>query len=146
VPTGIELDVRRTVDGVLVVHHDPALADGRVIVETLWRDLPDHIPTLGAALDACDGAWVNVEIKNRPSEPDFDPADRVVVELLAELAERGDPGRWLISCSRLETVDRCRLVDPTVPTAWLGRVRGAGLPVTTYSTGTTYSTVRGPAG
>jgi glycerophosphoryl diester phosphodiesterase len=116
---GIELDVRRTADGVLVVHHDASLSDGRVIVETAWRDVPDEVPTLGSALDACAGAWVNIEIKNSPDDPDFDPDDRVVPEVLAELAERGGNGRWLISSFRLATVDRCHLVDPTVPTAWL---------------------------
>jgi glycerophosphoryl diester phosphodiesterase len=115
---GIELDVRRTADGVLVVHHDAALADGRVIVDTPRAELPEEVPTLGAALDACGGAWVNIEIKNSSEDPDFDPDDRVAVEVLAELAERGD-GRWLISSFRLETVDRCHLVEPGVPTAWL---------------------------
>lgn len=115
---GIELDARRTIDGVIVVHHDARLADGRVIVETSWRDLPAHVPTLGEALDACGRAWVNIEIKNSPNEPDFDPQDRLAVEVLAHLAERA-AGRWLLSCFRLETVDRCRLVAPEIPTAWL---------------------------
>jgi glycerophosphoryl diester phosphodiesterase len=114
----VELDVRRTGDGVLVVHHDVRVTDGGVIAETRWRDLPSHVPTLGEALDACDGAWVNIEIKNDEREPDFDPDDRVAVEVLAALAERG-PGRRLISSFRLRTVDRCRLLDPSVPTAWL---------------------------
>ena len=96
----------------------PRLPDGRVIVDTPWRELPEHVPTLGDALDACAGAWVNIEIKNRPTEPDFDPDDHVAVEVLAHLAERG-AGRWLISSFRLETIDRCRLVAPDVPTAWL---------------------------
>ena len=117
---GVELDVRRSADGVVVVHHDPVLADGRVIVQTRWRDMPDHVPTLGEALDSCAGAWVNIEIKNSPHEPDFDPDDRLAVEVLAHLAERG-PGRWLLSSFRLETVDRCHLVAPEVPTAWLTR-------------------------
>lgn len=117
---GIELDARRTRDGVLVVHHDPFLADGRPIVETVLRDLPNHVPTLGAALDACSGAAVNIEIKNSDLEPDFDPADHVAIEVLAELAERGPRGGpWIISCFRLATVDRCRALAPEVPTAWL---------------------------
>jgi glycerophosphoryl diester phosphodiesterase len=49
---GVELDVRRTADDRLVVHHDPRLADGRVIVDTPARDLPGHIPSLEAALAA----------------------------------------------------------------------------------------------
>ena len=73
---GIELDVRRSADDRLVVHHDAALADGRLIRHTGSADLPDHIPSLAAALDACEGAFVNVEIKNDPSDPDFDPSRR----------------------------------------------------------------------
>jgi glycerophosphoryl diester phosphodiesterase len=114
----VELDVRRTADGVVVVHHDARVTDGGVIAETRWRDLPAYVPTLGEALDACAGVWVNIEIKNDEREPDFDPDDRLAVDVLAVLAERAS-GRWLISSFRLRTIDRCRLLDPTVPTAWL---------------------------
>jgi glycerophosphoryl diester phosphodiesterase len=116
---GVELDVRRTADGVLVVHHDPALGDGRAIVGLHAADLPNHIPDLGAALDACKGMWVNVEIKNDPSEPDFDPNDRIADETVAVLKARGEDDRWLISSFRLETIDRCRALVETIPTAWL---------------------------
>ena len=70
-------------DGVLVVHHDAFLSDGRPIVESSLRVLPSHVPTLGSALDACRGATVNIEIKNSDTEPDFDPADQVAIEVLA---------------------------------------------------------------
>ena len=117
---GIELDVRRTADGLLVVHHDAVLGDGRVIVETRRSELPFYVPTLAEALDACAGAWVNLEIKNDPGEPDFDPDDAVVEGVLAELERRGaGAGPWLVSSFRLETVDRCRALAPHVPTAWL---------------------------
>jgi len=115
---GVELDVRRTSDGVLVVHHDARLGDGSTIVETPWRALPPHVATLGEALDACAPLWVNIEIKNDERDPDFDPDDHVAVEVLAALAERGG-GRWLLSSFRMATVDRCRQVDASVPTAWL---------------------------
>ena len=72
---GIELDVRRTADDRLVVHHDPVLADGRTIRSTAATELPGHVPTLDAAIGACEGMFVNIEIKNDPDEPDFDPTD-----------------------------------------------------------------------
>ena len=133
---GVELDVRRTADGVLVVHHDARVNDGPVIAEAAWQDLPPYVPTLGDALDACAGAWVTIEIKNLEGEPDFDPADRAAVEVLAMLAERG-PGRWLLASFRLQTVDRCRLLDPSVPTAWLTLEMGPDVIEQTASRGHT---------
>ena len=62
-------------------------SNGRPIVETSLRDLPSHVPTLGTALDACRGTTVNIEIKNSDAEPDFDPADQVAIDVLAELAD-----------------------------------------------------------
>ena len=115
----VELDVRRTADGVLVVHHNPHLADGRLIATTANRDLPASVPTLGEALDACEGMWVNVEIKNDPEEADFDPTESIADETVAHLLARGEDDRWLISCFRIETVDRCRELAPQIRTAWL---------------------------
>lgn len=115
----VELDVRRTADGALVVHHNPQLDDGRVIATLAVAELPNHVPTLSAALDACAGMWVNVEIKNDPTEPDFDPSDQIADHTVALLQQRSEDGRWLISSFRLETIDRCRAVVPTIRTAWL---------------------------
>lgn len=111
--------MRCTRDGVLVVHHDARLADGRAIVDVGAADLPAHLPTLAAALDACAGMWVNVEIKNGANEPDFDPTDRIADQTIAALSERGEDDRWLVSSFRIETVDRCRSLAPTIRTAWL---------------------------
>jgi glycerophosphoryl diester phosphodiesterase len=116
---GVELDVRRTADDVLVVHHDPLTTDSREIRQTQSAALPEHIPTLDQALDACAGMWVNLEIKNDASEPDFDPSEWVADETMALLARRGEPERWLMSSFRIETMDRCRVVAPAVRTAWL---------------------------
>ena len=116
---GVELDVRRTADDRLVVHHDAALPDGRVIRATASDDLPDRVPTLAAALDACTGMFVNIEIKNGPDDPDFDPTEWVAHRVIADLVARTPHSRWLISSFRLETVDVCRQLLPTVPTAWL---------------------------
>ena len=115
-----ELDVRRTADDVLVVHHNPMLDDGRVISSLAKSELPAHIPTLDEALDACAPMWVNVEIKNDPTEPDFDVDEVIADRTIACLAARpeGDD-RWLISSFRRETVDRCRALRPQIATAWL---------------------------
>lgn len=123
---GIELDARRTADGAIVVHHDAYLpdADGdgtrRAIVDCLRTDLPTWLPTIGDALDACAGVWVNIEIKNGPHEPDFDTTDAVATAVLAHLDDRTEPlDNWLISSFRRETVERCRTINPAVATAWL---------------------------
>lgn len=117
---GIELDLRRSSDGAGVVHHDPVLADGRVIADTLAADLGDDVCTLGDALDACAGAFVNIEIKNQPGEPGHDPHARVVDVLAAELERRCDaPSRWLISSFDAATLAIARDRLPRVRTAYL---------------------------
>lgn len=118
--SGIELDARRTADGALVVHHDASLPDGRAVIDCLRADLPEWLPELPRALDACAGAFVNIEIKNDVREPDYDPTDDVADAVMALLAARDEPtGTWLISSFRIETVDRCRAIDQSVATAWL---------------------------
>ena len=116
---GVELDVRLCATGELVVHHNPTLPDGTVLLATPKSQLPPHIPTLDESLDACAGMWVNIEIKNDPTEPDYDESDRVAHLLAEVLARRGESERWLISSFRRETVDTMRRLAPNVPTAWL---------------------------
>jgi glycerophosphoryl diester phosphodiesterase len=115
----VELDVRRTADNHLVVHHDPRLGDGRVIREVVAADLPQHVPTLPDALDACAGMFVNIEIKNDPDEPDFDPSEWVAFRVGSLLGRLGGGPRWLISSFRFETAAACRVAMPSVRTAWL---------------------------
>lgn len=124
---GIELDVRRTGDDRLVVHHDPRLADGRTIRELPAAELPGDVPLLAEALDACDGAFVNIEIKNDPGEPDFDPTEWVSYQVAVELERRGADPRWLISSFRLETVAASRGLSPRVRTAWLVEAADSGV-------------------
>ena len=119
----VELDVRQCATGELVVHHDPTLADGRIIAHVPKARLPETIPTLDEALDACGDMWVNVEVKNHRTEPDYDGNDDRTMAVLRVLRRRvdehGDPSRYLLSCFRRRTVDRAVAEWPELPTAWL---------------------------
>ena len=115
----VELDVRVAADGALVVHHDPLLADGRALHTVRTSGLPAYVPALSAALDAAAGMWVNVEIKNSPGEPGYDPGHRVADATVAELEGHADAARFLISCFDLPTLDRCRHLAPEIATAYL---------------------------
>ncbi|MGH9017440.1 MAG: glycerophosphodiester phosphodiesterase, partial [Acidimicrobiales bacterium] len=70
---GVELDVRRSADGRLVVHHDAEVPGVGAVHDLSAGELPDWIPSLEEALDVCAGAVVNVEVKNSPLEAGFDP-------------------------------------------------------------------------
>jgi glycerophosphoryl diester phosphodiesterase len=127
---GVELDVRRTADGGIVVHHDASASGVGLLAATPFaaiRRAAPRIPTLAEALDACAGRFVNVEIKNSPGDPDHDPA-AALADLVVELvAARGGRDRVLVSSFDLPTVDRVRAVDPTLPTALLtARTTGLG--------------------
>jgi glycerophosphoryl diester phosphodiesterase len=87
---GVELDVRRSADGELVVHHDAEIPGAGLVHELRGHQLPEWVPTLGPALAACAGALVNVEIKNVPGDPGYDPGNRVSAEVAAVLAGAGD--------------------------------------------------------
>jgi glycerophosphoryl diester phosphodiesterase len=103
---GVELDVRAGPDGRLLIHHDP-----------LPDPVPEWVPTLEEALDACRGMRVNVEVKNLPTEPDWDPSE-VVARAAARLAhDRGDD--VIVSAFTLTTIDAARGAEPRVPTGWL---------------------------
>jgi glycerophosphoryl diester phosphodiesterase len=119
---GVELDVRRTADGVLVVHHDPSPPGGDLIAttsaESLRRFRPE-IPTLADALDACAGALVNVEIKNAPYEPGFDSDERAADGVVELLEARGGRDRVIVSSFQLPAIDRVRACSATVATGLL---------------------------
>jgi glycerophosphoryl diester phosphodiesterase len=121
----VELDVRRTADGALAVHHDPHLSDGRLVHTVAAADLPAHVPLLAAALDACAGMWVNVEIKNSEADPDFDANRSLADDVAALVGGRGEEERILVSSFDLAMVDRLRAVARgRIRTAYL--VVGAG--------------------
>jgi glycerophosphoryl diester phosphodiesterase len=119
---GVELDVHRTADGALVVHHDAAASGVGVLAERSLVDIrkarPD-MPVLEEALDACDGLLVNIEVKNLPGDADYDPADGVAMAVVALLNERGQRDDVLVSSFNLESADRVRALDESIPTGFL---------------------------
>jgi glycerophosphoryl diester phosphodiesterase len=115
----VELDARRTADGQVVVHHDAELPDGRPIVELPAAELPDTVPSLAAALEACAGMGVNIEIKNIPGDPDHDAEAAIVDGVLAVMEGRPAGQQILITSFDLPTIDRVRERAPDVQTGWL---------------------------
>ena len=115
----VELDVRLCKSGEMIVHHNPVLSDGRQINLLNKDELPSHVCTLAEALDACDGMWVNIEIKNDEAEPDFDPTEKLAGKMVELLRGLGAPSQWLISSFRRETIDAVHALWPELPTAWL---------------------------
>jgi len=119
---GVELDVHRSADGFLVVHHDAASPRLGVLAElpaAAIRDAEPSIPTLAEALDELAGLLVNVEVKNLPPDLDYDPAHRAVDALVELLAARGGTDRVLVSSFNLGTVDRVRELEPSLSTGLL---------------------------
>jgi glycerophosphoryl diester phosphodiesterase len=111
---GVELDVRRTLDGVLVVHHDPTLPTGEEIVSLSHAAVIDRDPdlaTLAAALELCTGLVVNVEIKNWPTDPDFDPQQTIADDVVAALEGRE---QIVVSSFNLYTLDRVKHLTPSI--------------------------------
>jgi glycerophosphoryl diester phosphodiesterase len=119
---GVELDVHRSADGALVVHHDAAVEGFGVLAEhplvRIRAELP-HVPTLPEVLDACTGLLVNIEIKNLPADADFDADESVAGLVVALLHDRGGADDALVSSFHLPTIDRVKALDPSVRTAYL---------------------------
>jgi glycerophosphoryl diester phosphodiesterase len=112
----VELDVHLTADGEIVVHHDPVLADGRVLGELSAADLPEVIPTLAEALAACSPLAVNVEIK-----PDgVDALRSSLVARVVELLQSQPSSReFLVTSFDHDICDQVRALDATIPTGLL---------------------------
>ncbi len=112
VADGVEFDVRRSADGVLVVVHD-AVVDGLVVATTPAADLPDWLPTLGEALEACAGLrYVDVEVKNALHEPGFDPGPGLATAVAHAVS------REVVTSFHLATLDAARAAG-AARTGWL---------------------------
>jgi glycerophosphoryl diester phosphodiesterase len=91
---GVELDVAVTRDDVLVVTHDLALKDGRIVGEHGAAELP--LPTLDDVLDleSPENFWFDIEAK---SAPDLTPGADGYARLVSEAIRRSTvPRRVLV--------------------------------------------------
>ena len=112
----VETDIRRTSDGVLVVHHDADFADGRKIAELTYAELPllpdgQRIPRLTevAELMRRTGAKLAAELKEGGYER------QVVTELAAHMPLTQ---LELISFER-KSIQEIESIDPSVVTGLL---------------------------
>jgi glycerophosphoryl diester phosphodiesterase len=131
----VEFDVRTTADGVVVVMHDADVArttDGNGLVHDLRLEEikrlrirtaagETEVPTLEEVLACVSGrAGVDIEIKNIPGEPDFDPEGESVVDATVSVLHRaGFVGALLLTSFNPFSLARAREIAPDIPTGLL---------------------------
>ena len=116
---GIELDVRRSADDVLVLHHDAQLPDGRLVRSLTVDELPESVPTLAEALDVTTDLFVNIEIKNSPTDPDYDAELGISLAVAGLVASFDAYDHTVVSSFEIDSVLRIRETDPNVAIGWL---------------------------
>lgn len=116
----IETDVRQTLDGVLILAHDPDLA-GHVVAESDWAtleslDLGDghHPARLDVMLAAVGDFPINLEIKNDPGQPGFDEEAQFAIEAVGH-TRPGD----VVTSFHWPTMARIKAAYPEVATGLL---------------------------
>lgn len=117
VADGVELDVRRSADGKLVLSHDPVLG-GLPVSSTPWSELGEldlgeghHPALLDEVLAALPNIPVQLEVKNLPIEPGYEPDHRIALEA----AERARP-RDIVTSFNPDSLAAVRRVFPAVAT------------------------------
>lgn len=113
----VEVDVRRSGDGKLVLSHEPDLG-GHVVAATPWSVLAGldlggghHPALLDEALAALPGVGFQLEVKNWPGDPGYEPDHRLALET----AERSRPDD-VVTGFNWETLALVHRVFPDVAT------------------------------
>jgi glycerophosphoryl diester phosphodiesterase len=117
VADGVELDVRRSSDGKLVLSHNADLA-GLPVRDTPWSTLAEvdlgdghHPALLDEVIAALPGTPIQLEVKNLPIDAGFEPDHRIALET----ADRARPGD-MVTCFNTETLAAVRRTFPDVAT------------------------------
>lgn len=126
---GVELDVRPSRDGVLVIHHDDRPAPGAPpFVELDFDEIratTPWVPTLDEAWEAIGpAALLNIEIKNDEREADYDSTHQVAAAVAHWLAGHEIGDRVLVSSFNRDSLAVVKDLAPRVPT---GQLAGAAL-------------------
>jgi glycerophosphoryl diester phosphodiesterase len=117
VAAGVEIDVRRSSDGLLALSHDPELG-GLVVADHPWSelanlDLGGHHPTrLDDVLDL--PVTLDLEVKNDPREPGHESDHRIA----RDVADRARPGD-VVTSFWWPSMDAVRQTHPDVATGLL---------------------------
>jgi glycerophosphoryl diester phosphodiesterase len=114
---GVELDVRRTGDNLLVVCHDDALRSGEALADHSFRELRDIAKTHGLAFHSLEEVlrefggkgFLNIELK------EIETATGAVDEALAILP----PASYVFSSFLPRVVTECRRRAPDVPAIYI---------------------------
>ena len=119
---GIELDVRRTADDVLVIHHDPSIDGFGPIVARPFAELraeTPSVPTLDEMLEVAGDLLLNLEIKNIAGQPDYDPGCAVADRVVRWVRSNGLQHRVIVTSFDPATTARVRRLDDELVTGQL---------------------------
>ena len=119
---GIELDVHRSLDGALVVHHDADASGVGLLVAATFAEIraarPD-IPTLAETFAVTGSHIVNVEIKCCGWDPDPDPEHTIAASVVELVRDLSLVDRVVISSFDLSHIDAVRALDDDIDTGFL---------------------------
>jgi glycerophosphoryl diester phosphodiesterase len=123
---GIETDVRRTIDGVLVMNHDDRRPGFPPIVEMTFADIREQLPSMPTLIETLasvpQDVWLNVEVKNFPEEADFDESRSTVSQVIETIVEHDTLDRILLSSFDPVTMQRAAQLNPEMLRAQLIRL------------------------
>jgi glycerophosphoryl diester phosphodiesterase len=118
---GVELDVRRTADGCLVIHHDAEVPGLGPISGRRHEELPEWIPTLAKALEVCGelALDVNLEVKSTAVGRGCDPTERCATESAFACVAASASTPIVVSSFSTAALVAVREVSAELPLAWL---------------------------
>jgi glycerophosphoryl diester phosphodiesterase len=119
---GVELDVRFTADRAVMLSHDADVGEMGPLVHhdfTTIRAVHPEIPTLDEALAVLADLVVNVEIKNSPVDPDFDPTHEMATVIARWVSRHDLHDRVVVTSFNPATVAAVRTADQSITTGQL---------------------------